>query len=791
MNGIETLPSTTISGRQFTRKQLTQVQETVAMFPNLSRKELALTLCEHLEWKNPAGKLKVNSCLNLLEHLENSGIVTLPEKRERAKHVRRVPAFEKPPDESPIEGTLEDIGPITLQPITSRADFEGFKAYIQTYHYLGFKHPFGSYIGYFAVSEARQQKLGCLLFSASAAWAMAPRDEWIGWDKKHRQKLLHLIIKNDRFLLFPWVRVSNLASHVLSLATRHIGNDWVEKYGYRPVLIETFVDTAKYTGTAYRSANWIYLGQTQDRGFGDQKQLKKTVKEIFAYPVTPDWRHTLTSGHCAASLKKKYRNDVQASHTRSVDESFVALWGKVAQVINEVAEQYDKKWQVRQRLINSMLIILLVFRLVCSKNAQGYGTTIDELWDSCRRLNLPLPQEGSIAPSSFCEARSKLDEAVFKEINRKIIETYSDEAKEESYKWLGHRIFAVDGSRINLPRELLRCGYRLLSDSSYYPQGLLSCLYQVKSQIPFDFSLVAHINERTCAERHLQVLGKNDVVVYDRGYYSYLMLHRHIESKIPAVFRLQQNNSTAIDDFFASSETDIIVDIYPSSTTRKEILVEYPNLNIVSIPMRLIKYQIGDEATCLGTTLLDQERYTKQDFIDIYHSRWGVEELYKVSKRIIIVEDFHAKTERGVKQEIFAHLVLVTMNRIFANQADAHLNSFDGPSDQVENSSVSGQPWPIQQLSRIKTNFKNCIHVFTRSMEELLLLHVRMKAAVEWAFLFIKGRHQKERPGRSYPRKSMRPETKWHAPRKRKKKKNKKVLNPLPTLNPGNVMAAS
>ena len=141
METVEALPSTTISGRRFTRKQLSQVQETVRIFPKLSRKELALTLCEHLNWENPAGKLKINSCLTLLEHLENLGIITLPEKRETEKPVHRVPAFEKLPDESPIEGSLEDIGPITLQLATSPEDWQSLKAYIQTYHYLGYKHP--------------------------------------------------------------------------------------------------------------------------------------------------------------------------------------------------------------------------------------------------------------------------------------------------------------------------------------------------------------------------------------------------------------------------------------------------------------------------------------------------------------------------------------------------------------------------------------------------------------------------------------------------------------------------
>jgi hypothetical protein len=790
MTDIETLPSTTISGRRFTRKQLDQVQEVVRMFPNLSRKELALTICEQLNWKNPAGKLKGLSGLTLLEHLEESGIITLPEKRITQKPVRRALAFEEPPDQSPIEASLDDVGPITLQRVESTADYQSFKAYIQTYHYLGFKHTIGTYIAYFVVSETSHRKLGCLLFSASAAWALASRDQWIGWEKKHKQKLLHLIISNDRYLIFPWVHVPNLASHVLSLAPKQIVNDWVEKHGYRPVLIETFVDTTQYTGTTYRSANWIYLGQTQDSVFGNQK-LKKTVKEIFAYPLTADWRNTLTNCHRAASLKKKYRNDVQSSHNRLVDESFVALWEKVAKVIYDLAAHYDKKWQVRQRIINSQLIILFVFRLVCSKNSQSYGSTIDELWDSCHRLNLPLPQKGSVAPSSLCTARRKLDENVFKEINQKIIETYSDWAENESYKWLGHRIFAVDGSWVNLPRGLMKHGYKRLSESAYYPQGKLSCLYQLKSQLPYDFDLVSHLNERTCAKRHLQILKNNDVVVYDKGYYSYLMLHQHFESKIHAIFRLQKSNSRVIDNFAASEKTDEIVTMFPSDTTRKEILVEHPGLNITPIPMRLIKYQIGGETVCLGTTLLDQMRYAPQEFIAIYHSRWGIEELYKVSKRVFIIEEFHAQTERGVKQEIFAHFVLVTMNRIFSNQADIDLNLPGGsPADPLGDDSLSNTPSSNQPLRRLKTNFKNCIHIVARSIEELVCLHGRMKTVIERTFAFIKGRHQKERPNRSYQRKSMRPILKWHGPRKRNKKVKKDQM-PAPTPHPIDLYAVS
>ena len=776
MNDINTLPKTTFSGRRFTRKQLEQVQETVQRFKNLSRKELALTVCEHLNWTTPNGKLKVNSALTLLEKLEFYGIVTLPDRKKVKAQVRRIPAFVEHPETPPINDTLDAISPIVLQRITSKEDREDWKAYIQTYHYLGYKHPVGTHIGYFIVSEVRQQKLGCLLFSASAAWTLAPRDKLIGWGKKQRQKLLHFIISNNRFLIFPWINVPNLASQALSLATKQIGDDWLDAHGYRPVLIETFVDTTKYSAFCYQAANWQCIGKTKGRGRFDPKhECKQTIKDIYIYPIDSDWRHTLTNYHSSSSLKKKYRNDIQLSNTRSVNDDFVALWKKVVKVISEVASQYDEQWQVRKRVINSMLIILLIFRLVCSKNSQSYGTTIDELWDSCDRLDLSLPQNGSIAPSSFCAARIKLDEAVFKQVNQRIIATYAQQyQKDNTYKWLGHRIFAVDGSKVNLPRTLLSSNYKLPSENANYPQGLLSCLYQVKSQVPFDFDLVSHANERICAQHHLHTLQENDVVVYDRGYFSYVMLHQHFDSKIHAVFRLQKNSYTVIRDFFSSRDTDIIATIYPSSQKRREIMLKHPNLEIVPIQMRLIKYQIGDNTYCLGTTLVDQKQYSNtQDFIDIYHARWGVEELYKVSKHIFIIEDFHAKSERGVKQEIFAHFVLITMNRIFANQADADLNQSNDNTTKHESSSLK------VQMHTIKTNFKNCIHVFSRSLEELLLLQTKMTTAVKRAYHFIIGRNQKERPGRSYARKSMKPESKWHPSKEKKKKKKISETPPM------------
>jgi hypothetical protein len=702
MKSVDTLLSTTFSGRRFTRKQLALVQETVARFPKLSQAELALTLCELLNWTTPNGKNKIQSCLSLLERLQAHGVVTLPAKQARKAQQRQIRTFQNDPPEPPIDDALSALAPIRLERVSTAQDWACWKSYLQTYHYLGYRQPVGALLGYFVVSEPRRQRLGCVLFAAAAARVLAPRDQWIGWQEKQRMKLLHLVLSNNRFLIFPWVHVPDLASHTLSLATKQIGHDWVQAYGYRPVLIETFVDPTRFAGTCYRAANWQWLGQTQGRGRrAPEAKSSRSKKDIYVYPLQSDWRQCLSGSHRASSLKKRYRNDLQASRAASIDEGFVSLWQEVVHILHEVAAEYDQNWRVRKRVIDSLILMLLIFRLVCAKKAQSYGTTIDALWDSCATLKLPLPQKNSIAPSSFHAARQKLDEAAFKCANQKILAAYAD----EGHRWLGHRLFAIEGSKINLPRQLRAFGYQTPNEMAHYPQGLLSCLYQLKGRLPFDFELVAHANERRCAMRHLEVLQSNDVVVYDRGYFSYLLLHRHCQTGIHAIFRLQESSATVIQGFFSGTQTDTEVSIEPSPSTRASIRSQHPNLDIVPLKMRLLKYQIAGSTFCLGTTLVAaHQRYPLEQFIQVYHSRWGIEELYKVSKQIFAVEDFHAKNERGVKQELFAHFVLITMNRLFANRADTEINSHQGTASADYHGSSIGAPSTDAEAGR-KTTF--------------------------------------------------------------------------------------
>jgi hypothetical protein len=161
---------------------------------------------------------------------------------------------------------------------------------MDTYHYLGAGPLCGAQMRYLIQSSVYGW-VGGLAFSA-AAWRVAPRDRWIGWSEEARKANLGKVVCNSRFLLVP--RVAHLASHVLSFCARQVRQDWMERYGVRPVLFETYVERDRFQGTCYRSANWVHVGQTQGRGRMDRDRAYSTpVKDVYVYPLQRNVRKEL------------------------------------------------------------------------------------------------------------------------------------------------------------------------------------------------------------------------------------------------------------------------------------------------------------------------------------------------------------------------------------------------------------------------------------------------------------------------------------------------------------------
>jgi hypothetical protein len=281
-------------GRELKKEEIDLIKDTVETFPKLSRSELAHTVCEHLGWYTASGGNKVDACLKLLQRLESQGGIRLPEKRDSSPPSLTQPVATKRTDpRGPVTGKLSGIGRVDLRVATDKDDTALFNEFIERYHYLGYKRPFGCYLRYFV--EAAGSILGCMLFSG-AARALKSRDRWIGWSADARLRNLGYVVNNGRFLILPWVRVRYLASHALGKALKELGRDWCQRWGYRPVLVESFTDPRHYDGTCYRAANFTYLGMTTGMGLvRNNKSYKTSPKKIFVYPLVDNFRQILCS----------------------------------------------------------------------------------------------------------------------------------------------------------------------------------------------------------------------------------------------------------------------------------------------------------------------------------------------------------------------------------------------------------------------------------------------------------------------------------------------------------------
>lgn len=284
-------------GRTFTEADLSLVRELIDSYFHLGRQELAQTIAAVLEWERANGSPKWRECRDLLEKLADDRLVKLPElRRGRPRGSKtRVPnsAAGEPGEE--LVGSARDIAPVELSLVRTESDRLLWRELVGRYHYLGHKVPFGAQLRYLIrASQPEEAVVGCVQLS-SPAWKVAPRDTWIGWDHETRERNLQLIVNNSRFLIVPWVKVKNLASHVLSKLAKELIPHWQAAYGIAPVLMETFVDSRRFRGTCYTASGWARLGTTQGRGRMDRhtKRVGADPKEIFVRPLVKHARQHL------------------------------------------------------------------------------------------------------------------------------------------------------------------------------------------------------------------------------------------------------------------------------------------------------------------------------------------------------------------------------------------------------------------------------------------------------------------------------------------------------------------
>ena len=327
--------------------------------------------------------MQTSGCLKALRELESSRHFDLPKALHKTgtKSPRRLPDPVQLPVDVPSE--VDTIARLELVRVREPEQMRIWNELMITEHYLGTATLVGRQMRYLIRSE--HGWLGGIGFAAPAL-QLSARDQWIGWDKEQRQAKLHSIVGMSRFLIRPQVNCKNLASKVLGMSLATIADDFDQQYGYRPLLIESFVDTERYSGTCYQAANWLAIGKTKGRGRQDRySESTLNRKTIYMYALDTQFRKQLGLSPSAGLGALGISDGLDAAHWAEHEFGGAPLGDKrlskrLVNVAHAKAQTPSRAfsgvakgdWAATKayyRMIDSPKIQPLIFRIYCNPTA--------------------------------------------------------------------------------------------------------------------------------------------------------------------------------------------------------------------------------------------------------------------------------------------------------------------------------------------------------------------------------------------------------------------------------------
>ena len=279
--------------RAFTQEELQWIAQLIENNPQQRRTALSRQVCEQLNWRRPDGTLKDMTCRVAMLRMQADAVITLPASISRLPRARL--SYPPTPASDPRPGLcapVHELGPLRMEIVrTATPQSRLWNEYVARYHYLGYTPMSGSQMRYNIFAG---EHLVALLSFGASAWKLADRERFIGWSEEQRSKNLQLVVNNARFLILPWIQSKGLASKILAMAAKRLPNDWLARYGYRPAMLETFVESPRHKGTCYKAANWVLVGRTVGRGKKSRthKQILP-AKDIWLYPLRRDFPRIL------------------------------------------------------------------------------------------------------------------------------------------------------------------------------------------------------------------------------------------------------------------------------------------------------------------------------------------------------------------------------------------------------------------------------------------------------------------------------------------------------------------
>lgn len=314
-------------GIYFTARQIKEIRDLFEENSDYNNAEVARKVCHMFGLYQKNGMIKKSTVVTIFRRMAMDNMITINQSSKKIlkKHSPFASrGITRPPQIKNFK--CHELRPLHFVQVKTKEDSSLWNYLIEHYHYINQSRIYGPQMRYLVYGgkdiidsvhspaspvdckkenhrnifqkdfeekglyKPQEGYLLALLGFGPSAWRLESRDEYIGWSDKQRIVKLHMIVNNVRFLILPWIKSANLASQILSGINKQLPNDWEERYGYRPLLLETFVQLDRFRGTCYKAANWLQVGTTKGYNLINRKKKEVPTKAIFVYPLDKSFR---------------------------------------------------------------------------------------------------------------------------------------------------------------------------------------------------------------------------------------------------------------------------------------------------------------------------------------------------------------------------------------------------------------------------------------------------------------------------------------------------------------------
>ncbi len=285
--------------------------------------------------------------------------------------------------------------------------------------------------------------------------------------------------------------------------------------------------------------------------------------------------------------------------------------------------------------------------------------------------------EKKVSKGAFSQARQKLKHEAFIELDKDQIDYFYDTT--DYKKWNGFRLIAIDGSTSRLPNSksiIKEYGVADISETSTpLIFSRLSQAYDMLNHLTIDAQFSSyHNNEHEMALKHLPFLKSGDICLFDRNYGSFWLFALLDSKGMHFCARLKTGSWKVAKQLAESGQREIIAEIYPSKASAKKckalgIVCKVQHLRFICIELD------SGEKEVLVTNLMDEKEFPYDEFVDLYHLRWFVEESYKRMKSRLEIENYSGKTPLAILQDFYAKLFSCNLTSILMSGSDQQVEA--------------------------------------------------------------------------------------------------------------------